>query len=85
MGGVGSGGHPVRGDTTIAELERGAVAKERTDAGQGGVLRRWLEERVLSAFAGRVLSFDLPAARIRRSTLIESLSQGRGRIPMMAS
>ena len=49
---------------TIAELERGVVAKERSDPAQGEVLRRWFEERVLPAFAGRVLPFDLPAARI---------------------
>jgi predicted nucleic acid-binding protein len=49
---------------TIAEIERGVVAKERADPVQGAVLRRWLEERVLPAFAGRVLPFDLPAARI---------------------
>ncbi len=50
--------------TTIAEIERGVVAKERSDPSQGAVLRRWFEGRVLSAFAGRVLPFDLPAARI---------------------
>ena len=50
--------------TTIAEIERGVVAKERSDAPQGEVLRRWFEERVLPAFAGRVLSFNLRAARI---------------------
>lgn len=50
--------------TTIAEVERGVVAKERADAAQGAVLRLWFDERVLPAFAGRVLSFDLPAARI---------------------
>ena len=50
--------------TTIAEIERGVVAKERVDAAQGEVLRRWFEERVLPAFADRVLPFDLPAARI---------------------
>jgi hypothetical protein len=49
---------------TIAEIERGVVAKERTDPAQGAVLRQWLEEHVLPAFAGRVLPFDLPAARI---------------------
>jgi toxin FitB len=49
---------------TIAEIERGVVAKERTDPVRGAVLRRWLEEHVLPAFAGRVLPFDLPAARI---------------------
>lgn len=49
---------------TIAEIERGVIAKERSDAKQGAVLRRWLEENVLPTFAGRVLSFDLSAARI---------------------
>jgi predicted nucleic acid-binding protein len=50
--------------TTIAELERGVVAKERSDPSQGEVLRRWFDQNVLPAFAGRVLPFDLPAARV---------------------
>lgn len=50
--------------TTIAEIERGVVSKERADPAQGKVLRRWFEQRVLPAFAGRVLPFDLAAARI---------------------
>jgi predicted nucleic acid-binding protein len=50
--------------TTLSEIERGIVTKERDDAAQGAVLRRWFEERVLPAFAGRVLPFDLAAARI---------------------
>lgn len=49
---------------TIAEIERGVIAKERADPRQGEVLRRWLEDHVLPAFAGRVLAFDLAAARI---------------------
>jgi len=49
---------------TIAEIERGVVAKERSDPAQGEVLRRWFAERVLPAFSGRVLPFDLPAARV---------------------
>lgn len=52
---------------TIAEIERRVVAKERTDPAQGGVLRRWFEDRVLPTFEGRVLPFDLPAARILAS------------------
>ena len=48
---------------SIAEIERGVVGKERTDTAQGVSLRRWFDERVLGAFAGRVLSFDLAAAR----------------------
>lgn len=50
--------------TTIAELERGVVAKERSDPAQGEILRRWFDDRVLPAFADRVLPFDLSAARI---------------------
>ncbi len=50
--------------TAMAEIERGVVAKERSDQSQGEVLRRWFEDRVLPAFSGRVLPFDLPAARI---------------------
>lgn len=50
--------------TTMAEIERGVIAKERSDPRQGEVLRRWFEDRVLPAFDGRVLPFDLPAARI---------------------
>ena len=49
---------------TIAEIERGVLAKERSDAEQGAVLRRWFDENVLPTFADRVLPFDLPAARI---------------------
>ena len=50
--------------TTVAGIERGVIAKERSDPGQGAVLRRWFDEHVLPAFADRVLPFDLPAARI---------------------
>lgn len=50
--------------TTIAEIERGIIAKERADAVQGAILRRWFDDHVLPAFAGRVLPFDLSAARI---------------------
>lgn len=49
---------------TVAEIERGVVAKERSDPQQGRILRRWFEDRVLGAFSARVLPFDRPAARI---------------------
>lgn len=48
---------------TVAEIERGVVARERNDSSQGLILRRWFEEKVLPAFTGRVLPFDLDAAR----------------------
>lgn len=50
--------------TTISEIERGVTSRERSDVAQGEVLRRWFEERVLPAFAERVLPFDLDAARV---------------------
>lgn len=50
--------------TTVAEIERGIIARERSDGGQGAILRRWFDEHVLPAFVDRVLPFDLPAARI---------------------
>ena len=50
--------------TTMAEIERGVIARERSDPAQGEVLRRWFEGRVLPTFAGRVLPFDLNAARV---------------------
>lgn len=50
--------------TTVAEIERGVIAKERSDAKQGAILRRWFDQHVLPAFADRILPFDLPAARI---------------------
>lgn len=53
--------------TTISEIERGIFARERSDLAQGEILRRWFEQRVLPAFAGRVLPFDLAAARILAS------------------
>lgn len=49
---------------TIAEIERGVIAKERSDSRQGAILRRWFDDNVLPAFTDRVLPFDLPAARI---------------------
>ena len=49
---------------TVTEIERGVVSKERNDASQGAVLRRWFEDNVLPEFADRVLPFDLAAARV---------------------
>lgn len=74
---------------TIAELERGVVAKERTDVAQGALLRGWFDERVLPAFAGRLLPFDLDAARTLAGyrvpehaplgdALIAAIAQSRG-------
>lgn len=50
--------------STIAEIERGVIGKERTDPPQGATLRRWFEDQVLPTFDRRVLPLDLAAARI---------------------
>lgn len=49
---------------TVAEIERGVYRKEATDPAQGAALRRWFTRGVLAGFAGRILEFDLLAARV---------------------
>lgn len=48
---------------TIQELEIGILLAERRDPPQGAILRTWLEDHVLPAFADRVLPVDLLVAR----------------------
>lgn len=48
---------------TLQELEIGVLLVERRDAAQGEILRSWFEDRVLPAFAGRILSVDAAVAR----------------------
>lgn len=48
---------------SVMELETGVLRVERRDPGQGGLLRAWLDNQVLPAFAGRVLPVDLAVAR----------------------
>jgi hypothetical protein len=48
---------------TLLELEMGVLAKERSDAAQGKVLRHWLENQVLPSFEGRILAVDELVAR----------------------
>ena len=43
---------------SLMELEIGVLRMERRDAPNGALLRRWLDERVKPAFAGRILSID---------------------------
>lgn len=47
----------------IQELEIGVLLAERRDPKQGRVLRTWLEDHVLRAFAERVLPIDTAVAR----------------------
>ena len=48
---------------SILELETGALLLARRDVGEGGLIRQWIEERVLTAFAERILAIDTTVAR----------------------
>lgn len=47
---------------TVQELEIGVRLLERRDAAQGHILRRWLDEQVLPAFAERTVPVDTAVA-----------------------
>lgn len=47
---------------TVMEIEIGILRLARRDSHQGGILRSWLEQQVLTAFAGRILAVDLEVA-----------------------
>jgi len=48
---------------TLHELELGVLLAERRDPTQGSLLRHWLEQAVMPAFAGRILEVDAAVAR----------------------
>lgn len=48
---------------SILELETGILLVERRDPAQGAVLRAWVDDHVLPAFAGRVLPVDTVVAQ----------------------
>jgi predicted nucleic acid-binding protein len=48
---------------TVLELETGVLLVERRDARKGVILRAWLNDQVLPAFAGRVLPVDQAVAQ----------------------
>jgi len=48
---------------SLHELDIGVLLRERKDAEQGRMLREWLEQHVLPAFADRVLPVDVAVAR----------------------
>ena len=48
---------------SVLEIEIGVLLAERRDPVQGSVLRSWLNLRVMSAFAGRILPVDTAVAR----------------------
>ena len=47
---------------TIQELETGILLAERSDAPKGALLRTWMNEHVLPAFADRILPVDTAVA-----------------------
>jgi toxin FitB len=47
---------------TVLELEMGVLQIERRDRAQGGLMRGWLDEQVMPAFAGRILAVDAQVA-----------------------
>lgn len=47
---------------SLQELAIGVLLKERGDPAQGAVLRSWLEEQVIPAFARRILPVDAAVA-----------------------
>jgi predicted nucleic acid-binding protein len=66
---------------TILEVELGALSIMRRDPAQRAILRNWIDNKVLPAFAGRILPVDtavaqrcaalhLPNARSERDALI---------------
>jgi len=48
---------------SLQELEIGILSLERKDAAQGRLLRVWMEQQVLPAFAERILPIDVAVAR----------------------
>jgi len=48
---------------SVQELATGVLLIERRDGAQGVILRAWLENQVLPAFAGRILPVDTAVAR----------------------
>lgn len=74
---------------TILELETGVLLVERRDPAQGEILRIWLNDRVLPAFAGRILAVDtlvaqrcarphVPDPRADRDALIAATALSHG-------
>ena len=48
---------------TVQELEIGVLLSERRDPKQGAMLRAWLNNHVLPAFTGRIISIDTAVAQ----------------------
>jgi toxin FitB len=62
---------------TIMEIEIGTRRLLRRDPAQGGDLRRWIDAKVLPAFAGRILDFDTITAQRCADLHVPNLASGR--------
>lgn len=61
---------------TVLELETGVLLIERRDRAQGAVMRTWMDQHVMPAFAGRVLAIDANVAlRCARLHVPDRLSE----------
>lgn len=47
---------------TIQEIEIGVLLAERRDSSQGAIFRSWMNDHVLPAFTGRILTVDTAVA-----------------------
>lgn len=48
---------------TVLEIESGTLMIQRRDPSQGAILRAWIDDKVLPAFAGRILPVDTAVAQ----------------------
>jgi predicted nucleic acid-binding protein len=66
---------------SILEIEMGTLQLARKDPAQGAILRKWIDEQILTRFEGRILPIDtsvaqhcarlhVPAPRSERDALI---------------
>lgn len=62
---------------SILEVDIGILLLERRDARQAQVLRRWLEQNVLTAFRGRICDVNLAVARHAARLHIPNPSEDR--------
>jgi len=76
---------------SILEIELGALRVQRRDAAHGTILRRWIDERILTYFDGRILPVDtvvsqrcarlhVPDPRAERDALIAATALVHGLI-----
>ena len=55
----------------VLEIDTGIRLLGRKDKDAAGNIRRWLDDYVLVGFSGRIISFDVPAARVCAKLMAE--------------